>query len=356
MLIARGGIPQFARRLGSGDASTIVAFGTSMTLFGKYLEQVVPALSTAFRNHRIRLVNAGLRGFTTGIAPFRVADQVLGEPPDLVLIEFAHNDSTPEAIDLIAPALHGIIARIRAQFAACDFVFVYLAPRGEAVGGTTPAIRAYEEVAGYYDIPSIDLAGYCEQLAAGGAEWDPGTPTSLTIDGIHHSEYAAGVLAPPFAAALLDLTSRSANLAPVARPCPDSRLAFATRVAAHDCISGGEWSIGVPANHEGRNAEAYSDAVAAAHVPGSSITVSFAGSQVALWTLGTGSLAIATSPAGAARELRLTAASGWELRTLLAVSSPGRYTLEVSVVNLPVVLGDVFVVGKIELSSSGRRA
>ena len=199
-LRSRAGIPRFARRLRDGEPASLVAFGTSQTLAGAYLDRLPAALRAAHGRARVAIVNRGRKGCMTLGAAFRVADDVLPHAPDLVIIEFAHNDVTQDVLDYIPSALEGIIAQIRAAAPACEFVFVYLALHGTAAGGPTPAIEAYENIADHYGIPSIDLAALSEDLVARGqAIWFGDETRALTVDGIHHGPAAAGLLGDPFA-------------------------------------------------------------------------------------------------------------------------------------------------------------
>ena len=215
ILTVRGGIPRFAGRVAARVPATIVAYGTSMTLFGQYLAGLPERLAAATDGAPIRLVNCGFRGFFTFAGAFRVIDAVLPHAPDLVLIEFAHNDAERDALDAIPAALDGIVAQVRAGNPDCEFAFVYLAPPGAAAAGPSPAMLAYERVADYYGYPSFDLAGLSEQLVAGGrASWTEaagGPGPALTSDGIHHTAAVAELLGEPFAAAFVELLRASAG-------------------------------------------------------------------------------------------------------------------------------------------------
>ncbi len=293
VLTIRGGIPSFARRARAGEPLTVVAFGTSMTLFGHYLEPLSGALAAATGNAHIRLVNKGLRGFMTFAAAFRLRDDVLTERPDLVLIEFAHNDLTPEATDAIGSALDGMLAQLRAALPACEVAFVYLAPRDLAAAGATVAMRAYEETAEYYGIPSIDLATYTEALiAAGAASWTGEGAPALTHDGVHHNPLAAELLGIPFAAACVRLIGAS-TAARRERAIRSDFFAGASCAPATRYVSGGAWATGVPPNHDVRNADAYRGAVAQANAPGATLRVPFRGRRAEVWAMGNGRLTIA---------------------------------------------------------------
>jgi hypothetical protein len=346
LLTVREGIPRFAARVRAGVPTTIVAYGTSMTLFGQYLSRLPAALEAAALPAPVRLVNCGLRGFVTFAGAFRVATDVLPHVPDLVLIEFAHNESMPDALDNIPPALDGIIAQVRAVNPDCDFAFVLLAPRGVAANGPSAAMRVHDEIAAFYRFPTFDLATLTEQLVASGrVEWTG--EGGLTTDGIHHSERAAELLGGPFAAEFVDLLRASEHPAAPPRPVLDYSLVHASRVPVAGRRTGGNWATGVPPNHGTRNCEAYDDLVAEPLEAGATFRLAFEGTRVFLWAMGTG--AIETMVVGTGVRNRVDIASGpeWSFHTISPTLPLGPYILEVAVLELPLVLGDLFVIGRL---------
>jgi lysophospholipase L1-like esterase len=349
VLTVRDGIPAFAARLAAGDALTVVAFGTSITLFGEYLTHVPAAFVSAAPQARVRFVNRGLRGFITLWGAFRVRDDVLPEVPDLVFIEFAHNDITDDAVHAIPNSLDGMIAQIRGVNPACEFVFVYLATNGAAANGPSPAMRAYEETADYYGFPSIDVATLTEAvIASGAASWNGEAGPALTFDGTHHNPIAADLLGKPFAAALLELIAASAPLRQPAavRPIRSPFFAGAYREPASRYLAGGEWATGVPHNHDARNAEAYGLDVAQAMAPGATLRLHFEGELAHIWAMGNGTLSIAIAGDPQPYTAPVTSGEQWNFVALVPLLPPGHHVVEVRVTALPVVFGDVFFSGE----------
>jgi lysophospholipase L1-like esterase len=346
MLTVRDGIPAFARRVAAGETATIVAYGTSLTFGGQYLERLPAALAAATGNAAVQLVNRGLRGFISYWAAFRVRDDVLAHKPDLVLIEFAHNDVTDDALVDCVPGLEGIIAQIRAADPGTEIVFVYFAQRGAAATGPSPAMRIHEEIAAYYGIPSIDLATLTESLvAAGTASWSGDGAPALTTDGVHHAPLAAELLGGPFAAAFIELLRASTSAPPSARTIRDVTLRSAWRAPASQYIAEGKWGRGLPRDHEARIVEAYTENVAAAMEPGAMLRIPFTGRQVFVWALGLGTLT-ASFP-GRPERFHVPVESGdrWRIRALMPRWDAGDYVLEATVAQTPVVLGDLFFAG-----------
>jgi lysophospholipase L1-like esterase len=339
----RGGTPRFARRVQRGEPTTIVAFGTSITLGGQYLSALVPALTQRSGNDRIRLVNCGRRGFCTMMAPYRVSSDVLPAEPDLVVIEFAHNDLTPDAVRDIPAALHGIVAQLRAGRPGCECAFVYLAQPGTVAAGPTPAMVAYETVADYFGFPSIDLATPLEALVARGEAAWTGGDDALTSDGIHHTPAAAALLAEPFAAAFAQLLDPLPDLPVI--PAISTPYEQAAWRPAQALIGSGEWAIGVPHGHASRNADAYADTVAQPLEASASLRFAFDGVFAFAWTMG--STMLETRYAGELPPQRFGIASGnlWAFTPLTPFFARGRHTVEVFRGDGEAVFGDIYVVG-----------
>jgi hypothetical protein len=347
LLTIRAGIPAFARRVRAGEPATIVAFGTSITLGGHYLAPLLPALAAATGNASVRLVNSGLRGYVSIWGAFRVREAVLAHQPDLVLIEFAHNEmaGTGLALESIVPGLDGIIAQIHAGSPAAEIVFVYLAQPGVAAAGPSPAMLVHEELADYYGVPSIDLARLTEDVvASGAASWHGDGGPALTSDGIHHTEIAAELLGQPFAEALVELIAASGTPRPAAPPVRDTRFSVAWREPATRFLAGSGWATGLPKNHDSRNAEAYADAIALASTVDATLRFAFTGAQAFIWAAGSGTLRVERR---GAEPLDVAVAGGdhWDLYALIPEREDGLHEIEVRVTACPVALGDIFLVG-----------
>jgi lysophospholipase L1-like esterase len=340
-LRVRDGIPAFSRRVGADEEATIVAFGTSMTFGGRFTARIPAVVQAGTGNARVHVINRGLRGFISFWAAFRVRDDVLPHAPDLVLVEFAHNDATDDALIDCVPGLDGIIAQIRAAHPACEIAFVYLAPRGVAAAGPSPAMRVHEEIADYYGIPSLDLATFTEDLiASGAAAW----PT-LTVDGVHHAEAAEELLGVPFANALLELMQASCAPRPLPRPIRDNTMAGAWREAASRYIAEGKWGRGLPSNHETRIVEAYTENVALAMEAGGKLRIPFTGRQAYVWAMGQGTLTVSFPDRPERFHVPVESGERWRIRALMPMWDSGEYVLEATVAVTPVVLGDLFFVG-----------
>jgi hypothetical protein len=329
----------------SGAETTIVAFGTSMTLFGRYLEHAVPELCARSGNPRIRLVNRGLRGFCTLLAAYRFGADVVPSAPDLLLLEFAHNDLASDAIAAIGPALHGIVAQLRAARPDCEVVFVYLAAPGLAANGPTAAMVEYEAVADHFGFPSIDMATPAEAMVARGEATWSGTTDALTFDNVHHSDVAAERLGRPFAEAFAGLVLSALSVEGPAVAALPSKYAQAAFRPASELLGDGPWALGVPHNHDSRSAEAYSSDVAQPQSADSYLRVRFTGTQLCAWTMGTGVLTIRFARGEFEGAVILASGMKWAFMQLTPTLPPGPYTVEIRRSEGHAVFGDIFVLG-----------
>lgn len=345
ILRPRAGTPRFARLLRNGASTALVAFGTSLTLAGAYLDRLPSALGAAYGDLRLTFVNRGRNGYMTLGAAFRVADDVLPHAPDLVLIEFAHNDVTQNLIDYIPAALEGIMAQIRRNSPHCEFVFVYLALAGLATGGPTPAMLAYERVAERRGIPSIDLARYAEELVANGdAVWCGDVGQALTDDGIHHSGAAASLLGDPFAAAFVELLGAD-GAGPVFATPRAGALTTVARVRAADYLNSGVWAVRPLRPAELRGAGIDEEGLAEALEPGAKMRLTFTGTNAFIWAAGNGALEVGILETGERYRFDVDAAAKWVFCSLMETHSVAQYTVEVIALHAGLRFGDLGLVG-----------
>lgn len=324
----------------------MVAFGTSQTLVGAYLERLPAALRTAFGNERFVLINRGRNGYMTMSAAFRVADDVLPHAPDLVLLEFAHNDVTQHLVDFIPPALDGIVAQIRSVSPNCEFVFVYLALPGRAAGAPDPAMTAYESVADYHSIPSIDLATLSEELVERRlAVWRGEGVRALTVDGVHHGPDAADLLGDPFADAFVQLLFGVPGPPTSQKPPRIDALTPVSRVRAADHLKSGVWAVRPLRPGEERGAGIDEEGAAEALQPGASVQIAFDGTNAFMWVSGSGVLGVRIAETGASYRIAVDSLSKWMWCSLMETHAGARYTLEIIVLDAGLLLGDISIVG-----------
>jgi lysophospholipase L1-like esterase len=367
ILTVRNGLPRFAGRIASGEPAAIVAFGTSMTLHSRrgvrlgarYLDALVPSVRDIAKNDRITLHCKGLEGFNSLWAAYRVHTDVIPLRPDLVLLEFAHNDTAGAMRSMIPYAMHAIVAQIREALPASEIAIVILQPRGLAAPEPSDAMRAHEAIADYYGFPSFDLATLSERLVAEGRE--------LTFDGTHHNEAAAALLGVPFADAFIRLIRASASMQPCLVPPPDEacragpcnldylplslivREFRRARRASAASFAGAGWTAGSADEEDARtrNAAAYVEEVARVREAGASMRFRFRGTHALAWALGTGG-AMRIDVDGRSYPLDIPKDEHmWVPLPLTPDLDDREHRVTVTAERPPLVLGDIYFIGEL---------
>jgi hypothetical protein len=204
---SRNGLPAFRGKLERGEAVSIVAYGSSITVHGGYLAEVVPALARAYPGARVELQRIGRNGFDTVLAAFD-AQSVFVHKPDLVFVEFAVNDHAAGIKPFIVAALQGLVARIRAALPSCECVFVYHGRILYDARAERAQIALHEAVGEALGVPSIDVDELSAQLIARGqASYVGDSPDALTTDGTHPTDASARLVGIPFAQAFLAIVA-----------------------------------------------------------------------------------------------------------------------------------------------------
>ncbi len=114
-----------AKELRTGEPTTIVAFGDSIT--GVYYhtggrrawaDMLAIALEKTFPRARIAMHNAGISGHTSAQGLARIENDVLAKKPDLVVVMFGMNDAARGSLEEFDKNLREIVRRCRRAGAA----------------------------------------------------------------------------------------------------------------------------------------------------------------------------------------------------------------------------------------------
>lgn len=104
-------------------------------------------------------INATIGGTGSNLGVFRLERDVLEHDPDLIFVEFAVNDGGPR--EKVLRSVDGMIRKIRKDNPQTDICLVYTAAEVHikklVKGELKPAVIAMEELADYYQLPSIDM-------------------------------------------------------------------------------------------------------------------------------------------------------------------------------------------------------
>ena len=350
-----------AARLAADEEARIVAFGSSITQDGYYLEPLTSTLKAAYPNASLDLIVRALPGFMAFWAAFRV-QAVVDLEPDLAILEFAVNDHTLPSIETTSKAVEGMVRRLRAMDRPPDILFVYFMSRlVEAVGSQQAIIDVWERVARHYGIPSFDCSGLAEHLVQGGnAMWldrwpgrrsweESNRPIPLTRDLTHHTPAGGRLFGRHLADAVLRaLQVPSPNGPPqpaLPEPLERDHYAEAQTVYPSELIRDGWILQPVSDQLETQLPAMYFSELAAATSLGARLRFEFRGSHAGIW--------------GFAAPGNLVAVDGKQLDfnrpdrrmslpvTLLHHNEPAPHAVEVEVRARPVEIGAIDVVGSL---------
>ncbi|CAN7618237.1 SGNH/GDSL hydrolase family protein [Paenibacillus sp. LjRoot56] len=197
----RGGLPHMQEKLNRHEPITVAFIGGSITegagasdstttswraLTERYLKQRYTA-------DKVMCINAGVGGTTSTFGAHRLQAHVLSHGEiDLLFVEFSVNDG--EDRDESIRGMEGIVRQCRRQSPRTDICFIYTAADKNLTDHMPFNIAVHEEVASYYDIPSVNFAARVYTLIQSKqVTWD-----ALASDRVHpndegHALYAAFV-------------------------------------------------------------------------------------------------------------------------------------------------------------------
>ena len=181
------GIATSLGKLRKGGVFTVAYFGGSITEGASYRPPFTDWLRGAYPQAQIREVNAGIGGTGSNLGVYRLERDVLAHNPDLVLVEFALNDSDRLSVDptRIGADVESIVRKIWAHDPTTDIVFLYTVSRKLAetfrLGVQTREAAIYSTIATRYRIPTVSFAPRVLALEkAGKLVWTLGmAPTAV---------------------------------------------------------------------------------------------------------------------------------------------------------------------------------
>lgn len=193
---ARGGLPNFYRKAENGVTPLRVAyFGGSITAAGGWRLQTLAWFRETYPAQEIIEINGAISGTNVGLGVYRLDYDVLRHKPDLLFVEFAVNDGGTSAKE-IHRGMEGVVRKVWQASPETDICFVYTLTGGmvaDFAKGVYPhAASCMEDIADFYDIPSIHLGHEVARLAAEGklifksAEPEAVRRKALQDDGVWH--------------------------------------------------------------------------------------------------------------------------------------------------------------------------
>lgn len=142
---------QLVTNLESGKPQTVVAYGTSLTQAGAWVNQVEKALSEKYPG-QLTVINSGGCGQWSKRGIEHLDTKVIANKPDTVFIEFAINDSVARfkgSPEIAKANLLNMIDRIREALPDCEIILMTMTPGNKHPEGH----RSHrKDIADYYEM------------------------------------------------------------------------------------------------------------------------------------------------------------------------------------------------------------
>jgi len=175
-VIPRSGIPNAIARMKAGKPTTVAYLGGSITAgAGAWPTHVTHWFKARYPDTPIEMINIAIGATGSTLHVFRMDREVIPHEPDLIFLEFAVNDwySVKDCIN----SYEGIIRKVWKVRPNCDFVFVHTISQDwlDDLNNDRNVItvRHHEAVAGYYDIPTINIGReFAARLEASEVQWE----------------------------------------------------------------------------------------------------------------------------------------------------------------------------------------
>ncbi|WP_372660802.1 SGNH/GDSL hydrolase family protein [Cohnella sp.] len=195
----RKGLPNTIDRLSRHEPLVVAFLGGSITegagasdanitswraLTEKYLRE-------RLSEDQVTFINAGVGGTNSTFGAHRLQDHVLYRGAvDLLFVEFSVNDDTSDREESIR-GMEGIVRQCGRLSPRTDICFLYTAADKNLSEELPFNIAIHEEVASYYDIPSINFAGpIYAQVKSGRMQWEELAPDRVHPNDTGYALYA----------------------------------------------------------------------------------------------------------------------------------------------------------------------
>jgi lysophospholipase L1-like esterase len=160
----REGLNNSFIRFGKEKSGKVAFLGGSITHNSGWRDSVCRTIQKRFPGTVFEFINAGIPSLGSVPDAFRISNDVLSKGRiDLLFVEAAVNDRTNAfAVQSQIRAMEGIVRQARKANPEMDIVFMYFVDPDKIKdynNGVTPVeIMNHDKVAGYYGLPSVNLA------------------------------------------------------------------------------------------------------------------------------------------------------------------------------------------------------
>ena len=154
----RGGMPNVFAKLEAGKPVRIAYLGGSITAQAGWRVLSREWLAKEYPKCDISETHAAIGGTGSDLGVFRVEHDALADKPDLLFVEFAVNDNSAPAEQIIK-AMEGIVRKTWQADPTTDICYVYTVAQRDLeflqAGNLKRSASVMESVADHYGIPSI---------------------------------------------------------------------------------------------------------------------------------------------------------------------------------------------------------
>jgi lysophospholipase L1-like esterase len=199
--------PRLVERLAAGKPQVVVAYGTSLTHMGAWVQMLDQELQARFPG-LVRVVNGAQSAKWSTWGVQHLDERVLSRKPDTVFIEFAINDAYLPYKTTVPTArknLETMIDRILAAKADTEIILMTMNPPTavhlEQRPGIEQYIAMYRAVAAERKLQLIDQYPHWQRILAE----DPERFRRLVPDGIHPAAAGSAEVTMPLLRAALGL-------------------------------------------------------------------------------------------------------------------------------------------------------
>ena len=232
----------------AGDAVNVVFLGGSITWGAaatdpqktSYRALVSSWLATTFPKAHINSIDAAIGGTGSKLGVFRMDRDVTPYDPDLLIVEFAVNDS--ESPDT-AETMEGILRKLHAHNPETAVVILVLGAGGDY--SALPTWTSHRSLAASYGLPCIDVVSPVQKRMKDGL-----STGEFLSDGCHPNDTGYRLYADIICRELARLASEQGSPAPFpTTPLTANRFASAHMVELSTIADPGEWTPAAPSPH-----------------------------------------------------------------------------------------------------------
>ncbi|MEI7835974.1 MAG: SGNH/GDSL hydrolase family protein [Planctomycetota bacterium] len=232
-------------RMTAGEAVNVVFLGGSITWGAaasdpqktSYRALATSWLETQFPKARINSIDAAIGGTGSKLGVFRMDRDVTPYDPDLVIIEFAVNDSeSPDTTE----TMEGIIRKLHAHDPEIAIVILVLGAGQDY--SALPTWQSHRSLAASFGLPCIDVVSAVHKRMQEGL-----TTQEFLSDGCHPNDTGYRLYADILCRELESMAQAQGSPTPVpAQPLTENRFASAHMVELSTIADLAEWTPAVP--------------------------------------------------------------------------------------------------------------